>query len=40
MKYNGLSVYSVTIVASAAKGREMKFVIPYALPLTRTGNSN
>jgi len=40
MKYKGRSVYSVTNVASAAKGLEMKFVIPYALPLTRTGKSN
>jgi hypothetical protein len=40
IKYKGLLVYSVTIVERAAKGLEMKFVIPYALPLTSTGNSN
>jgi len=33
-------VYSVTIVERAANGLEMKFVIPYALPLTSTGKSN
>jgi len=33
-------VYSVTRVESAAKGLDTKLVIPYALPLTRTGNNN
>jgi hypothetical protein len=39
MKTKGLSVYSVTIGDRPVMGLEIKFEIPYALPLNRIGKT-